>query len=631
MPALIITYTALITLIAGWYIRKYKRKKRKLDLTINRINEAVISLDTKGRYTFLNDSALATHVLGREKTLGRVIWDMHPETVGTDFWHLCNQATASGLPAEAENYYAAIDKWFSVKIYPSDTGLTIFYQDITESKKIGIAFAKSEEKYRTLFYKSPLPSWLYDLETLCFVDVNEAAVKHYGYTRDEFLSMSIKDIRPREDIPALLEDIAQVKSDTDTSRYSSWRHKKKNGEILVVETTAHSFSQDGKHLRIVTVNDITQKMIMEQKLLDNQAKLTEAQAMGRIGYWDIDLKANIHIWSDELYKILGFDMTEVMPSTAQFLSLLHPEDKKRAEVIIHNTLNHSVESKIDFRFITAAGENRFGSMEWRFAYNENKVPIRLFGILQDITERKKAEESSRLLALKIKEQKIQAQRKISKAIIKAQEQHKNYVAQELHDNINQILFGARFHLGIAGRKCEETKELVKDSIDLVNKAMKEIHLLCENLVTPLKDIDLYEIVNELIHKSAASTDIPLHMDFCYEIPCEFSDDLKLNIYRIVQEQLHNIRKHAQAKNVKISLALKENSICIIVEDDGKGFDVKQKRKGLGISNITHRVEAFNGSITIQSNPGAGCKTEVMIPLKVDNKAQLYARASGDNG
>jgi PAS domain-containing protein len=191
-----ITYTLLISITAGWYIRKYKRKKKKLDLTINRITEAVISVDNKGRYTFLNDAALTTHLLGREKTLGKVIWDVFPDTVGTDFWHLYHQALTSGMPAEAENYFATIDKWFSIKIYPSDTGLTIFYHDVTESKRIGIELTKSEEKYRTLFYKSPLPTWLYDIDSLCLIDVNEAAVQHYGYTRGEFLSMTIKDIRP---------------------------------------------------------------------------------------------------------------------------------------------------------------------------------------------------------------------------------------------------------------------------------------------------------------------------------------------------------------------------------------------------------------------------------------------------
>lgn len=610
-----ITYILLISLTAGWYIRKYKRKKKKLDLTINRISEAVISVDTKGRYTFLNDAALATHASGREKTLGKVIWDVHPETVGADFWHLYHKAITSGLPTEAESYYAAINKWFSVKIYPSDTGLTIFYHDITESKRIGIALTKSEEKYRTLFYKSPLPSWLYDLDSLHFVDVNEAAVKHYGYTRNEFLSMTIKDIRPREDIAALLDDIAQIKSDSDISRYSNWRHQKKDGEILIVETTAHSLNQDGKRQRIVIVNDITQKMKMEQKLLENQATLKEAQAIGRIGYWDVDLQTDVHIWSDELYKILGLDMTQVMPSAEQFLSLLHPEDKKQAAFIIHQTLHNVTESKIDFRFSTAKGEKKYGYIEWRFVYNANNAPVRLFGIIQDITERKQAEERSKILESKIKEQNIQAQKKISKAIIKAQEQHKNYVAQELHDNINQILFGAKFHLGIAARKSEDVKQLVKDPVELVDKAMKEIQLLCQNLVTPLKDIDLREIINELIQKSTAHTDAPLQIDFCYETTHEFSDDLKLNMYRIIQEQLHNIRKHAKAQNVTIDLAIKKGCICITVEDDGKGFDVKLKRTGLGISNITHRVEAFNGTITLQSSPGKGCKTAITIPLE----------------
>ncbi|WP_162927042.1 sensor histidine kinase [Flavobacterium psychrotrophum] len=113
-----------------------------------------------------------------------------------------------------------------------------------------------------------------------------------------------------------------------------------------------------------------------------------------------------------------------------------------------------------------------------------------------------------------------------------------------------------------------------------------------------------------------STDTPLHIDFDYQITHEFSDDLKLNIYRIIQEQLHNVRKHADAKNIKIDLAVKENCICITVEDNGKGFDVNIKKAGLGISNMMHRAEALIGSIAIQSSPGKGCKTEVMIPLEL---------------
>lgn len=615
---ILIIYILLISAGVSLYLIKYRKTKKELDLTLNRIKDAVISVDNEWRYTFLNDAALKTHPFGRKDTLGKVLWNVHPKLVGTIFWHTYHKAMASGDIMEFENYYNEMSTWFSVKVYPSDTGLTIFYQDITESKHIRIQLAKSEKKYRTLFYKSPLPIWLYDFESLRFIDVNEAAVSHYGYTRDEFLSMTIKDIRPKEDIAVLLEDIVQVRQNSYRSRHGSWRHLKKNGDILTVEATAHSFTHEGRKARIVIINDITQKTIMEQKLLDNQMKLNEAQAIGRLGNWDIDLQKNIHTWSDQLYTIFGLDKIATVPSVDLFLSFIHPEDKGMAENLIKEAVYDFKVAKLDFRFITSTGQQRFGYIEWRFEYSTNNIPIRLFGILQDITERREAEESSKQLEAKIKEQKIQALKKISKAIIKAQEKQKNYIAQELHDNINQILFSAKLHLGIAGRKNPAVKELIEQPIDQISKAMDEIHLLSQNLVTPLTEAGLEEIITNLIHKINHDTDNSISIFFSYSIPFEFSDELKLNIYRIIQEQLQNILKHAEAKNVTIALTANDTSIYITVEDDGKGYDVQQKRKGLGISNIIHRAEAFNGKVEILSKVGEGSRINVTIPYGLNS-------------
>ncbi|MFC6095416.1 PAS domain S-box protein [Flavobacterium qiangtangense] len=594
--------------------KNYRESQNERDLTLNRITDAVVSVDNEWRYTFLNDAALEAHTLGREGTLGKVLWEVHPKLVGTTFWNTYHEAMASGTIMAFESYYEAMKKWFSVKVYPSDTGLTIFYQDIDESKKARIQLIKSEEKYRTLFYKSPLPIWLYDFESFRFIDVNDAAVKHYGYTRDEFLSMTIKDIRPQEDIPALLEDIAEVQKDSDSSRHGNWRHLKKNGALLTVEATAHSFSHDGRAVRVVIVNDITQKTIMEQRLLENQMKLTKTQALGHFGNWDIDLEKNLHTWSDELYTIFGLHKLKTEPSSALFLSLIHAEDKTMAQDLLNQAMRDFKEARMDFRFASAAGVKKYGHIEWRLEYGADKNPIRLLGILQDITERKEAEATAQKLEGQIKEQKIQEQKKISKAIIKAQEQQKNHIAQELHDNINQILFGVRFHLGVAGHENKTLQELLRPPVEQIGKAMEEIRALCQSLATPMADVDLQEIITELIQKIGRSTDTPLSIKLSYAIPFEFPYDLKLNIYRIVQEQLQNIVKHAMAKNVNIALAASKDSICITVEDDGKGYDIKQKRTGLGISNILHRVEAFNGKVEIQSKAGEGCKTAVTIPF-----------------
>ena len=125
--------------------------------------------------------------------------------------------------------------------------------------------ALSEEKYRTLFLKSPLPKWIYDTETLKFLDVNEAAIKHYGYTTQEFLNMTIRDIRPKEDIQKLLTNIRQIK-DQSTVRHGNWVHLKKNGDSMIVETSAHSIEYGNKKARMVVANDITEKILAEEKL-----------------------------------------------------------------------------------------------------------------------------------------------------------------------------------------------------------------------------------------------------------------------------------------------------------------------------------------------------------------------------
>lgn len=114
---------------------KTKRKEKELETVFNRINDSVVSVDNNWRYTFLNDIALSTHPLGKEETLGKVIWDIHPDMRGTIFWEKYHEAMQTKKVVEIESYYSPMDTWFSVKVYPSSDGLTIFYKDISKTKK----------------------------------------------------------------------------------------------------------------------------------------------------------------------------------------------------------------------------------------------------------------------------------------------------------------------------------------------------------------------------------------------------------------------------------------------------------------------------------------------------------------
>ena len=140
--------------------------------------------------------------------------------------------------------------------------------------------ARSEQKYRAMFEQSPLPMWMFDRETLRFVMVNDAAVAHYGYSREEFLSMTLADIRPEADVAALHADVQDA---VGMSAGRTWRHHKKDGTIITVVIQANNFELDGRSVRLVLISDVTEWVKAEQTLRKTEDQLRHAQKMEAIG------------------------------------------------------------------------------------------------------------------------------------------------------------------------------------------------------------------------------------------------------------------------------------------------------------------------------------------------------------
>jgi hypothetical protein len=149
-------------------------------------------------------------------------------------------------------------------------------RDISGRKLARLRLEESEERYRMLFEQNPLPMWVFDLGTLKFLDVNPAAVAHYGYSREEFLSMTLKEVRPADDISALLQDIDAIPEKGDET--GIWRHKKKDGSFILVEVSARDIVLEGRRVRMVLANDVTAKRAAEdevRKLNDELEKRVE--------------------------------------------------------------------------------------------------------------------------------------------------------------------------------------------------------------------------------------------------------------------------------------------------------------------------------------------------------------------
>jgi len=200
------------------------------------------------------------------------------------------------------------------------------------------------------------------------------------------------------------------------------------------------------------------------------------------------------------------------------------------------------------------------------------------------------------------------------AAITAQENERTFLGEELHDNINPILATAKLYLDSAITDGPNSLARLKESKAFITTAMTEIRTLSRSLIPPsLGDITLKEAISDMINNLRGITDIKFITNWEHLDECLLNDKLKLNIFRIIQEQLNNILKHARANNVLVELNQKDLMLVLIIKDNGVGFDVSQKRNGVGLQNIFSRTELLNGNILINTTPGMGC--ELILKFK----------------
>ena len=147
---------------------------------------------------------------------------------------------------------------------PSVQGFVCNSHDVTDQRRAATALADSEASFRMLFANNPRPMWVWDMETLAFLEVNEAAVKHYGYSREEFLAKRITDIRPEEDVPSLLTAVNELRP--TLNKAGTWQHRLKDGRIIDVDITAHRLMFAGRDAVLVDVHDVTERNALEEQL-----------------------------------------------------------------------------------------------------------------------------------------------------------------------------------------------------------------------------------------------------------------------------------------------------------------------------------------------------------------------------
>ncbi|MBK8969933.1 MAG: EAL domain-containing protein [Hahellaceae bacterium] len=281
----------------------------------------------------------------------------------------------------------------------SSVTLTVFSLFTTsvhgELQRNATDLSESANRYRQMFEANPHPMWVYDIDSLQFLAVNDSAIRHYGYSRDEFLDLTIKDIRSAEEVPALLNMLADGEGLSATNRF--WRHRIKSGEIRLVEASSHALMFDGHKARVVLVTDVTERMHGENRLRHNEMLLKEAQHIAQLGSWELQLGNGQFDLSEEFLQICQQTGASFMRFPEDFLARLHPEDRPIMAAFFQAAQSGS---SFDQECRLALSDGQFLWINVRGTGHDARAgaPTRLVGTIQDISVRKATESQIHRLA-----------------------------------------------------------------------------------------------------------------------------------------------------------------------------------------------------------------------------------------
>lgn len=337
-----------------------------------------------------------------------------------------------------------------------------------------------------------------------------------------------------------------------------------------------------------------QKCSLEQKI----DALNVAIRGGMIDY-DIELqKAQIN---DKMKFFFQSKSNTVPGFFLLFLERIHKDDRER----VRNEYDAAIQSHRDVwttEYKILGSDNNYYTVMSSLFLIRNKQGIihRLIGEIQDISQLRNLQAEHYMQRLKHKQM-------LASTIVKAQENERNRWAQELHDNISQILTVVNLYLSNTKVKIDNNVTMINEAKKMVNEVQQEIRLLSATMKPPAFSLmTLEQSLDRLISNINRIKKLNFSLSADGLDETRLNDDQKLMIYRVVQEQLNNIIKYAEATRVTISLCSEDDLVHIELNDDGKGFDNSKLKTGLGFRNIQSRLLIYNGHMKLESAPGKGC-------------------------
>ncbi len=434
-----------------------------------------------------------------------------------------------------------------------------------------------------------------------FAFVNRAFLRAYGYTKMEIMGKTPDILFSPNNPPTLISEILAQ------TRLDGWRgevlDRRKDGtEFPIFLSTSKIVNPDGRVIGLMGVaQDITERKRTEEQI----RLLAYAVQSARDLICITDGENRFTFVNQSFVKAYGYSQEEVLGRKPDFL--YSPKNPPGLyEHIFRQTLGGSWTGELLNRrkdgteFPISLGTSEIKNSEGR--------TIGLIGVARDITERKQAEEELRRLPLRI---------------IEAQEAERLRVARELHDGVNQLIASAKMRL----RKVEDgavslnpaAREILARCGRLLVQALEENRRIAHNLrPSDLDEFGLAAASRNFCKELQSRTKLEVKYNIA-RIDQRLTPALELNLFRIMQEAVNNIEKHARAREVRLRIAFHGDSIVLKIQDDGRGFDSKRgkagkgKWRGIGLTNMRERAEFLGGTCTVESAPKRGTTITVRVP------------------
>jgi PAS domain S-box-containing protein len=356
---------------------------------------------------------------------------------------------------------------------------------------------------------------------------------------------------------------------------------------------------------------------MTKDLRASEASLAEAQHMARLGSWVLDPATGSMSWTAETYRIFGMDRFDESPKQLDFLSRVHESDRARVERGLDDCLTSGIEFDTEHRILQQDGSVRWVHSICRLGYNGAAKVLR--GTIMDVTERKHTVE-----ALKRSQELL---RELTAHQDRVKEDERKRIAREIHDELGQTLLALRIDVSMldarTGRSHPRLNEKVRGALNHIDATVKTIRTIINNLRPAVLDLGLTAAIEWQVAEFRRRTGIAceLHMDdkeFAVDDMCATS------LFRILQESLTNVIRHANATHVAIELHQENNRLVMKITDNGIGIYPENRKaaNSFGLVGVEERINALNGEFVITSAPGKGTTLTIYIPLE-SRDPQLY--------